>query len=64
MHPMNPSAQPVNPSVDSAISEDHNLVFHGAELLEPRRCIVGYNDEITDLRYIPTLAGKPPNRET
>ena len=36
-----------------AVSADHNFVFHGTEALEPRRCIVGYNDEITDLKYVP-----------
>ena len=36
-----------------AVTEDHNLVFHRVDNLVAGRCIVGYNDEITDLKYLP-----------
>ncbi len=37
-----------------AVSTDHNFLFHSASSLQPTRCIVGNNDEITDLRCVRT----------
>ena len=36
-----------------AVTEDHNLLFCDKRTLAPRRCVVGNNDEITDLRFVP-----------
>ena len=35
-----------------AVTQDHNLLFHSSDSLARTRCIVGNNDEITDLRCI------------
>lgn len=34
------------------VTEDHNLLVHDGASLGAKRTIVGYNDEITDLRYV------------
>ena len=35
-----------------AVTTDHNLVFHDASSLQPRRCLAGNNDEITDIKCV------------
>ena len=42
-----------------AVTEDHNLLFCDERTLAPRRCVVGNNDEITDLRFVPPRAPPP-----
>ena len=42
-----------------AVTEDHNLLFCDKRTLAPRRCVVGNNDEITDLRFVPPRAPPP-----
>jgi len=39
------------------VTDDHNLLLLDATTLELRRTIVGYNDEITDMRYVVRQGG-------
>lgn len=34
------------------VTEDHNLLVVDAASLKPLRTVVGYNDEITDIKYV------------